>query len=80
MGPGWLYLSHNPIVGIEVGGGTEGWMSMETHEVRVDDRGRVVIPSEMREHVGSPSHFIARLTDDGTVELVPAQVEPLSGE
>jgi len=53
---------------------------MDTHEVRVDNRGRVVVPSEMREQVGSPSHFIARLTGEGTVELVPARVEPLSGE
>jgi AbrB family looped-hinge helix DNA binding protein len=53
---------------------------MDTHEVRVDDRGRVVIPSEMRERVGSPSYFIARLADGDTVELVPARVEPLSGE
>jgi bifunctional DNA-binding transcriptional regulator/antitoxin component of YhaV-PrlF toxin-antitoxin module len=55
-------------------------MPMDTHEVRVDDRGRVVIPSEIREHVGSPSFFIARLSEEDTVELVPAQLEPASGE
>jgi len=55
-------------------------MPMDTHEVRVDDRGRVVIPSEIRERVGSPSFFIARLSDEDTVELVPAQLEPASGE
>ena len=67
-------------MGIQVDGATEGWMPMDTHEVRVDDRGRVVIPSEIREHVGSPSFFIARLSDEDTVELVPAQLEPASGE
>jgi len=67
-------------MGIQVDGDTEGQVPMDTHEVRVDNRGRVVVPSEMREQVGSPSHFIARLTGEGTVELVPARVEPLSGE
>jgi len=67
-------------MGIQVDGATEGWMPMDTHEVRVDDRGRVVIPSEIRERVGSPSFFIARLSDEDTVELVPAQLEPASGE
>lgn len=67
-------------MGIQVDGDAEVWMPMVTHEVRVDDRGRVVIPSEIRERVGSPSFFIARLSDEDTVELVPAQLEPASGE
>lgn len=67
-------------MGIEVVGDSTWLVMPEKKEVRVDNRGRVVVPSEMREEVGSPSHFIARLTEGGTVELVPARLEPLGEE
>ena len=54
-------------------------MSETTEELRVTSRGRVTLPKKLREQVGSPSHFIAE-TDGETITLIPAQIEPRTGE
>ena len=54
-------------------------MSTDTSELRVDDRGRVTIPKEMREDAGSPEFFIAEL-DGSEIRLTPARLEPQVGE
>lgn len=51
----------------------------DAKELRVTSRGRVTLPKEIREEVGSPSHYLAR-TDGETIELVPARLEPQTGE
>jgi bifunctional DNA-binding transcriptional regulator/antitoxin component of YhaV-PrlF toxin-antitoxin module len=51
----------------------------EKYELRVTSRGRVTLPKEFRDEVGSPSHFIAE-SDGGTITLVPAKIEPQTGE
>ena len=51
----------------------------ERFELRVTSRGRVTLPKEFREDVGEPSHFLAE-TDGETITLVPARLEPDTGE
>jgi len=54
-------------------------MPDDTSELRVDDRGRVTIPKEMREEVGAPAFFIAE-QDGDKIRLTPARLEPQVGE
>jgi len=54
-------------------------MGDDQHELRVDGKGRVVIPKEMRESVGEPPYYIAEMDDD-EITLTPARVVPASGE
>lgn len=54
-------------------------MPIDEYELRVDDRGRVVIPKEMRESVDEPSFFIADM-EGSEITLTPARLEPQAGE
>lgn len=64
------------MVGIEVDrSGTVGVMPDDQFELRVDERGRVTIPKQMRSDAGDPSHFLATLDGD-EITLTPARVVP----
>lgn len=55
-------------------------MSQSDKPRMVDSKGRVVIPSEIRDELDEPGYFMVALTPEGTVELTPARIEPANGE